>query len=347
LTQELHFHYPEINEGTFLETGNMTMRGRRREDKNGKVRLPILSDFAAVEIFVAVMETRSVTKAAARLNTVPSAVSQRLSTLEKLAETKLFNRTTRSIAPTEAGHQLYDRCKDIVKSIEIAERELWGSDSHLSGDLKISAPVFFGMYTIAPILPEFLKTYPDLRVTIQLSAQEQDLLSSGFDLAIRMTRETGSPHNEHVIMANERVFCASPAYLEKAGTPASPQELGSHDCVSGYAISPFIHWPYRDSDGTLGNVRVHPMLLSDNALVLAEAVRQGLGIGLLGRRAISHWLLTGEIATILDDHAPPPTMLLATTPDTTYMPKKVKLFVSFLTEKLDAEAGASLPLPSD
>lgn len=319
------------------------MRGRRREVEGGKVRQPILSDFAAVEIFVAVMETRSVTKAATRLNTVPSAISQRLSNLEKLAETKLFFRTTRSIAPTEAGFRLYDRCKDIVKSIEIAERELWGRDSHLSGELKISAPVVFGMNTIAPILPEFVKAYPDLRVTIQLSAQEQDLLFGGFDLAIRMARDGGSSSDGHALMTNERVFCASPRYLDKAGTPAMPQELVDHDCLAGYVTSPFIHWAYRNSDGTIGNVRVSPVMLSDNALVLAEGARQGLGIALLGRRVISKWLKTGELVTILERFAPPPTMLLATTPDTAYMPKKVKLFVDFLTDKLAAEASDDPP----
>lgn len=309
------------------------------------MRQPILSDFAAVEIFVAVMETRSVTKAATRLNTVPSAVSQRLSNLEKLAETKLFNRTTRSIAPTEAGYQLYDRCKDIVKSIEIAERELWGSHSHLSGELKIAAPVVFGMNTIAPILPEFVKAYPDLRVTIKLSTQEQDLISGGFDLAIRMARDGGSSFDEHVLMTNGRVFCASPSYLDQAGTPAMPQELADHDCVAGYVTSPFIHWPYRNSDGTIGNVRVSPVMLSDNALVLAEGARQGLGIALLGRRTISQWLKTGELVTVLESFAPPPMMLLATTPDTTYMPKKVKVFIDFLTTKLAAEASSHLPQP--
>lgn len=317
------------------------MRGRRRKDEDGKVRAPILSDFAAVEIFVAVMETRSVTRAAARLNTAPSAVSQRLSNLEMLAQTKLFNRTTRSVVPTEAGLQLYDRCKDIIRSIEIAERELWVSGVHLSGDLKISAPVFFGMQTIAPILPEFVKTYRGLRVTLQLSAHEQDLVSGGFDLAIRMQRDVEAHANDHVLMHNERVFCASPDYIARAGRPKRPEDLRTHECLAAYTTSPFTHWPYRSAEGP-ATVRVSPILLSDNVAVLAEGARQGLGIALLGRRAILPSLQSGQLVTLLDEFAPPPTLLLATTPDTTYLPKKVKVFVDFLAGKLAQEGVSDL-----
>ncbi|MGR3378973.1 LysR family transcriptional regulator [Salipiger abyssi] len=308
------------------------MRGRRRTDSDGHTRLPILSDFAAVETFVAIMETRSISKAAQRLNTVPSAVSQRLTNLETLSETKLFNRTTRIVAPTEAARALYRHCKKIIGCIDAAEQELWGDAALLSGDLRIAAPVYFGMDTIAPILPDFARLYPDLLVSLHLSARESDLIAEGLDLAIRFQKSVDPGNGERLLMRNDRVFCASPDYLVRNGTPETPDDLKDHDCISNLPSAPSVTWTYR-SDGETRAVQIVPVLQSDNALVLIEAARQGLGIALMGQRAIAKWLENGEIVTVLDGFAPEANCLIAKTPDSRYMPHRAKVFVDFLMER--------------
>lgn len=311
------------------------MRGRRRKDKDGKIRLPVLSDFNSIETFVAIMETRGISKAALRLNTVPSAVSQRLTNLENLAQAKLFNRTTRIVSPTEAGQRLYLHCIEIIRRIDTAEQELWGAGAVLSGDLRITAPVYFGMSAIAPILPEFIRRYPDLNVSLQLSVGASNLISEGLDLAIRFQPKVDIKNGDRLIFENDRLFCASPAYLKEHGTPQAPSDLQDHNCICTIAPVPFSHWSYREN-GSAETVRVCPVMQSDNVLVIIEAVRQGLGIAQLGQRTVESYLSSGELVTILDDYTPEPNYLIATTPDSRYMPQKAVVFVDFLAEQLSS-----------
>lgn len=308
------------------------MRGRRRKDKEGRTRLPVLADFNTIETFVAIMETRSISKAALRLNTVPSAVSQRLANLESLAQAKLFNRTTRIVSPTETGQRLYLHCIEITRRIEIAEQELWGAEAILSGDLRIAAPVYFGMTSIAPVLPEFIRRYPDLNVSLQLSAQETNLISEGLDLAIRFQSKVDVRNGDRVIFRNDRVFCTSPAYLEEHGAPQTPTDLQDYDCICSMAPGPLAHWSYREG-GASQTIGIYPAMRSDNVEVIIEAVRQGIGIAQTGQRTIERHLASGEIVTILDAYRPEPNYLIATTPDSKYMPQKALAFVDFLLEQ--------------
>lgn len=313
------------------------MRGRRRKDRDGKVHLPILRDFTALETFVAVMETHSISKAASRLNTVPSAVSQRLAKIEDLAQTKLFNRTTRIVSPTEAAFSLYGHCNDIIRRIDEAEQDLWNASSMMSGELRIAAPVYFGTTAIAPILPEFARRYPDIVVSMQLSAQEKDLISEGFDLAIRFQSNVDPRNGEVLLFENDRVFCASPAYIAANGTPRTPDDLRDHACICNASATPFIHWEYLEN-GQSKHTRVDPALKTDNVQVMIEATRQAFGISLLGRRAIVDWLANGEIVTVLEDFSPISNFLVATTPDRNFMPEKAKAFMAYLKEHLGVPA---------
>lgn len=313
------------------------MRGRRRLDREGKIHLPILADFSAIETFVAIMETRSISKAALRLNAVPSSVSQRLTNLEIVAKTKLFNRTTRIVSPTEAGQRLYVHCIEIMRRIDTAEQELWGGDFGLSGDLRVTAPVYFGMSKIAPILPLFLKRNPGLNVSLNLSAQATDLISEGLDLAIRFQSKIDTRSGERLIFHNERVFCASPSYLKEHGVPKTPADLQSHHCICVASTASFSNWNYQEK-GVEQKIRVKPVMQSDNVVVMLEAVRQGVGIAQLGSRVIEGDLMSGDIVTILDSYRPASNHLVATAPDTKYMSQKANAFVDFLVENLDLDA---------
>ena len=239
------------------------MRGRRRRDKDGKAKLPILRDFSAVETFVAVMETRSISKAALRLNTVPSAVSQRLAKIEELANKKLFNRTTRIVSPTELAFPLYNHCTRIIRIIENAEQDLWSSESLISGELRITAPVYFGTNTIAPILPEFARRFPDLTVSVQLSVQDANLIAEGFDIAIRFQRNFDLHNGEVLLVENDKVLCASPDYIRAHGAPKTPDDLRFHACICNTTNTPIVHWEFIN-DGKRAHTRIDPVLKTDS-----------------------------------------------------------------------------------
>lgn len=312
------------------------MRGRRRRDKAGKTQLPILRDFSFVETFVAVMETRSISKAALRLNTVPSAVSQRLAKIEELANTKLFNRTTRIVSPTELAFPLYNHCTRIIRIIENAEQNLWSAESLISGELRITAPVYFGTHTIAPILPEFARRYPDLTISIQLSAQDANLIAEGFDIAIRFQRNFDARNGEILLVENDKVLCASPGYIEAYGAPKTPGDLKFHGCICNASNTPIVHWGFMH-DGERSHTRIDPVLKTDSVAVMIEATIQGLGISLLGRRTVEESLKKGEVVTVLDGYEPIPNYLIAMTPNRDFIPEKAKVFIQFLKEHLGAE----------
>lgn len=312
------------------------MRGRRRRDKDGKTQLPILRDFSFVETFVAVMETRSISKAALRLNTVPSAVSQRLAKIEELANAKLFNRTTRIVSPTELAFPLYNHCTRIMRLIENAEQNLWDAESLISGELRITAPVYFGTNTIAPILPEFARRFPDLTLSVQFSAQDANLIAEGFDVAIRFQRNFDSRSGEVLLVENDKVLCASPDYIKAHGMPTTPDDLKFHACICNASNTPIVHWEFLH-DGKRGHTRIDPVLKTDSVAVMIEATIQGLGISLVGRRTVEHALQKGEVITILDGYNPIPNYLIATTPNRDFIPEKAKVFIKFLQEQLNAK----------
>ena len=186
----------------------------------------------AMATFIAVAECGSFTDAAARLEMSAVMVGKYVSQLEHRLGARLLDRTTRRQSLTDAGRVYVEECRRVLEQVAAADASVERLRAAPAGRLRISAPTTFGACAVAPVVAEFLTLYPEVRVELELSNRMVSLVEEGFDLAVRI----GELHDDSLVAKPlclyRMVICASPDYLDRFGTPASPAELGAHRCLS-------------------------------------------------------------------------------------------------------------------
>jgi DNA-binding transcriptional LysR family regulator len=296
-----------------------------------------MDKLAGMAIFARVVESGSFTSAAAQLVMSKSAVSKAVAALEDRLGARLLNRTTRRLALTEVGRAFYERCARIVAEAEEAELAVTRLQDTPRGTLRVNAPVSFGVRHLAPAISDFMARHPELSVDIDLVDRYIDLIEEGYDLALRIASEL--PDSSLIarrITNNEMVVCASPAYWNRRGRPARPEDLANHDCVTyAYSRSPG-EWPLRGPDGSRVSVRVSGRLHSNNGDIALSAALAGHGVAHLPRFLCGPHLATGELERVLADAVPPPSGIYAVYPHNRHLSAKVRAFVSFLLERFGA-----------
>jgi DNA-binding transcriptional LysR family regulator len=293
-------------------------------------------DIAILTTFVAVVEAGGFTRAAERLETTPGAVSRRVAALEQRLGLRLLNRTTRQLNLTEAGEHYYRDVAAILQALSDAEDRV----SHLSeapaGELRVAAPMSFGVSALASLLPEFHARYPDLRLTLDLDDRMVDLVASGADLALRIGPLTDSSLVARRLAELDRVCCAAPGYLARRGRPDSPADLSGHACLRYSNIGSREEWTlHRLDDATVTDtVEVSGPLCANNGDLLRRAAVAGMGLCFLPRFIIEDELRSGRLETVLSEWGAPPLTLSALWPSRRFVPAKVRAFVDFLAERL-------------
>ncbi|HEY1927576.1 MAG TPA: LysR family transcriptional regulator [Caulobacteraceae bacterium] len=200
---------------------------------------------AAMEAFVLVVDAGSFSAAARRLEVGQPALSKSIAQLENRLGVKLLVRTTRGLAPTEAGQNFYEGARRSIQEAEEAELLARGADAGLSGKLRVCAAVTFARIHLMPRIPEFLAQHPDLEMEVVLDDRNIDLLREGIDVALRMGQLADSSLTARRIASCRQVVVASPDYFERAGAPDDPRDLADHEAViyaqgGGGAV-----WPFR------------------------------------------------------------------------------------------------------
>lgn len=295
-------------------------------------RLHVLNDLRAVEIYVAVVESSSITRAAYRLGLQPSTVSKKVAELEERASTRLLHRTTRSLSMTKVGERFYDQCLRLLNEAERAEWELRDDVHDPKGRIRVTAPVVFAQRQISPLLPEFLARHPGIELELVESARTLNLVEEGFDLSIKIAREDQIGRTGQRLARNRRVVCASPRYLETFGEPQTPRELGAHKCLTIITRQRADLWRFRQDDG-VESVRVSGPLVSDNASTLAEAAIQGAGIVMLGTYVVGDALQRGALREILPGQLIQDSAIIAVRPERNFLPLRITLFLKYLAER--------------
>src|SRR6266436_7626751 len=239
-----------------------------------------LPDLEGLAIFAKVAETRSFAAAAAELKLSKATVSKAVGRVEAKLKTRLFNRTSRRIALTEAGRALSDRASRILAEGEAAEDEALARSSVVRGLVRLAAPISFGVLHLAPLLPEFLATYPEVSVDLHLSDAMVDLIGEGFDAAIRLAVLPDSSLVARRLCEMRRYLVGSPTYLDKHGRPRHPLHLAEHRCI-GYSYAMTAETWRFTKDGRPATVRPSGPLRVNNGDAMMPALIAGSGLGIL------------------------------------------------------------------
>ncbi|BBR59732.1 MULTISPECIES: LysR family transcriptional regulator [Enterobacteriaceae] len=305
---------------------------------SGKTPLRKMKEYDLISLrsFVAVVESGSFNNAAIQLDTSSAAISRRVSALEAALSVKLINRTTRQLDLTPSGQQFYQDVLGILGALEQAEERLNCAQETYSGIIRLGAPVSFGTQKLAPLLPAFLKTYPQITVTLQLEDRVSDLLNEGIDLSLRIGELQDSSLVSLPIAMMPRLYCASPEYLKTHGRPASPAELKHHQCLHYSLLSTRNEWALSSGEQEL-DARVP--LAANNGDVLREAAIQGMGIAMLPWYIVEDALRGGALVPVLERYAPPPLPLSIVRPSRQFTPVRVTVLMQYLRDAL-AGAGA-------
>ena len=284
---------------------------------------------AALEIFVRVVDTGSFSAVARRQRIGQPAVSKAVVQLEQWLGVSLLLRSTRSVVPTEAGRIFYERAKRMTEEADEAVTAAQGSANGLSGTLRVSASICFGRLHIIPRLSAFLAENPDLDLELALDDRLVDLVNEGIDVALRTGAMPNSNMTARRIAEGRSLVVATPAYLRRHGTPASPNDLASHQAIILTRGGGRDTFTFRKAD-TEVLVALQGRLKVTQAEGLREAVTCDLGLAVTSEWLFSPELRSGQVVPILQDWSLPPTSLSAVYPTGRLASTKARAFVSFV-----------------
>lgn len=290
----------------------------------------------SIELFCLAAELKSFTAAAVEAGVTPAAVSRSVSRLEARLGVRLFVRTTRQIRLTEPGLVYFQQCREALGRLVEAERAATGQQLAPAGLLRISVPTPYGHYRVLPLLAEYRAMYPGVQVDIHLSNRNIDFADDGYDLAIRVRPPPDSGLIARKLEDAQLVVVATADYLRLRGTPRTPDELASHDCIQFYLPSDGrkINWLFRSDGVDLEVPTSGGYSVSDDVLGCVTLARHGSGLLQTYRFIVEDDLRSGALREVLSDYAGRSRPITLLYPQNRHVPLRVRSFVDFMVGKL-------------
>ncbi|WP_417535943.1 LysR family transcriptional regulator [Methylophaga sp.] len=291
-----------------------------------------MSQLEEMQCFVRVVEAGSITKAAEQMNTVKSAISKRLTDLERRLGISLLKRTTRKQTLTDAGRSYYQHCVRILDDIYEVENALGNEQTSLSGRIRLSAPISFGLLHLSPALREFNQMHPDIIFDIDFSDRHQDLVAEGLDLAIRISNLTDSSMIARKLASTRLYICGSPDYFAQNGLPEQTEDL-----LYGHVKLQYSHvsssWSLLDHQGEVMSVNLPTVLSSNNGEYLRDVCIDGKGLILSPDFIAFSALKSGKLITVLDKALVQKDIgIYAIYPQTRFLSHRARILIDFLQE---------------
>jgi DNA-binding transcriptional LysR family regulator len=285
-------------------------------------------------VFVRIVDDGSLAQAARRLRRSPPAVTRALAALEGRLGVRLIDRTTRRLAPTEAGRLLYDKARAVLGDYEAVT--LGVREAPVRGLLRVAAPVQFGRLHVAPIATAFLDAHAEVEIELLLNDRNVDLIDEAIDVAVRIGPLADSGLTARPVGEVKRLWVASPAYLGNRGTPRAPDELDSHEAVLG-TFRTAQSWSFARSRRNEVH-RVAGRLRVDDVETRLQAVLDGRGIGQFLSYQVADALAAGRLVRLLRAFEPPAIPVHLLTKGRTNRPPKIETFLGFAAKRLQALA---------
>jgi DNA-binding transcriptional LysR family regulator len=286
-----------------------------------------------MESFVAIVDAGSFSAAARRLGVGQPTLSRTVMQLEERLETRLLVRSTRGLAPTEAGMAFYERARRAIDEADAAETAARAATQGFAGNLRVAAAVTFGRLHLIPRLGEFLAAHPKLAVELLLDDSNLDLREEGIDVALRMGALGDSAMTARRLAVGRRIVLGTPEYFTRHGRPASPDDLPAHEAVIHARSGGDQRWRF-ERDGEERQVVVDGRLRISAAEGVRAAVLSGLGLVISTEWMFAPELASGEVVQVLTDWLLPPIDLWAVFPAGRRASAKTRAFVGFVEKSL-------------
>lgn len=293
-----------------------------------------LPDLEAWAIFAKVADTGSFARAAAELTLSQATVSKAITRLEARMKTMLFHRTSRSMALTASGHAALERASRILEEGEAVESEVAEQSTSLRGLIRVSAPMSFGIARLAPILPDFLQTHPEVSLDVQFDDQQVDLVSERFDLALRIANLEDSSLLARRLCRVRLLLVGSPDYFARHGRPQHPGELAYHKALQYAYARRGTTWHFHHARHGQFTQVMPPSLLVNNAEALTPALLAGLGVALQPEFLAYTDLQSGALETVMEDWQVAPIALHIVTPPGRSRPARVQALIEYLADRI-------------
>jgi len=284
------------------------------------------------QLFVRAAESGSFSRAARDLNLTQPTITKHVAALEAQLGARLLNRNTRGLSLTEVGALYYDKCKEILERIEEADAIANASQDQVRGTLRIGTSVAFGRRVITPLVIEFMKRHPQLRIDLSFEDTYVDLVARGIDVAIRMGKLADSSLGARYLGTNPWVTVATPAYLKKHGTPRTPADLARHNMLIYSTVLGDDRLHFARADGRPLSVAVRGSLRANNLSAILHAVHAHMGLAALPSYVAAPSLAAGRVVTVLDDCTLPAQEIHAVYASPRQVTAKVTALIAYLQE---------------
>ncbi len=287
-----------------------------------------------IAVFAQVVESGSFTAAAERLSLSKGVVSKYVSRLEHRLGARLLNRTTRRLSLTEVGRSFYERSRHALQEIEDAELEVSQLQGEPRGTLRVNAPMSFGVMHVAPAVPEFLEKHPELSIDMNLDDRKVDVIEGGFDVSIRISELPDSSLIARRVGPCRHAIVASPAYLERYGTPRHPDDLEKHNVLTYQYQSSAHEWHFQAPGQKPLLARVSGSMRMNNSLALRAALLNGAGVARMPTFVVGRDIQEGTLRPLLTSYTTLEVSIYLVYPQKQFLAPKVRAFVDFMKDRV-------------
>ncbi len=284
--------------------------------------------------FVRALEGGSFSAAARELGIGQPAVSKRITALESEFGTQLFLRTTRKFRPTPEARRIYDLARQILESFDTARASLTEASPRPTGTLRVGVPSSFGRRYMMPVIADYVRNYPEVRVDVRFSERFINLVEDGVELALRIGKLEASTLVARRLGTVQRYLVATPTYLHGRPLPRTPEDLHAHQCIIYSRLAPANEWTFESENGR-HVVAIDGSVLVDDADAMEEAVRHHLGIAILPDWNAADGIRDGQLENVLADYSIAALPVHAVYPEAQWMSPRARSFLDLLVKRAD------------